>query len=119
MIASGVFDRYPDLRIVIRSSGGGLPLLLHRFFWKHNGARGEQRYSEIFLEHFLIDCASSDPRTLSFLIDTMGEEHVVFGSDYCGGLGPLKKALISVEKQANPAHLKSFTEKNSRRLLHI
>ena len=32
MIASGVFDRYPDLRIVIRSSGGGLPLLLHRFF---------------------------------------------------------------------------------------
>ena len=119
MIASGVFDRYPDLRIVIRSSGGGLPLLLHRFFWKHKGPKGEQRYSEIFLEHFLIDCASSDARTLSFLIDTMGEEHMVFGSDYCGGLGPLKKALASVEKQANPAYLKSFTEKNSRRLLHI
>jgi predicted TIM-barrel fold metal-dependent hydrolase len=93
--------------------------LLHRFFWKHKGPRGEQRYSEIFLEHFLIDCASSDARTLSFLIDTMGEEHVVFGSDYCGGLGPLKKALASVEKQANPEYLKSFTEKNSRRLLHI
>ncbi len=119
MIASGVFDRYPDLRIVIRSSGGGLPLLLHRFFWKHKGPKGEQRYSEIFLEHFLIDCASSDARALSFLIDTLGEEHVVFGSDYCGGLGPLKKALASVEKQANPEYLKSFTEKNSRRLLHI
>ena len=119
MIASGVFDRYPNLRIVIRSSGGGLPLLLHRFFWKHKGPKGERRYSEIFLEHFLIDCASSDARTLSFLIDTMGEEHVVFGSDYCGGLGPLKKALASVEKQANPEYLKSFTEKNSRRLLHI
>ena len=119
MIASGVFDRYPNLRIVIRSSGGGLPLLLHRFFWKHKGPKGEQRYSEIFLEHFLIDCASSDARTLSFLIDTMGEERVVFGSDYCGGLGPLKKALASVEKQSNPEYLKSFTEKNSRRLLHI
>ena len=34
--------------------------------------------------------------------DTMGEEHVVFGSDYCGGLGPLKKSLASVEKQTNP-----------------
>ena len=78
MIASGVFDRYPDLRIVIRSSGGGLPLLLHRFF-EAQGPKGEQPYSEIFLEHFLIDCASSDARTLSFLIDTMGEEHVVFG----------------------------------------
>jgi hypothetical protein len=31
----------------------------------------------------------------------------------------LKKALASIEKQTNPAHLKSFTEKNSRRLLHI
>jgi predicted TIM-barrel fold metal-dependent hydrolase len=119
MIASGVFDRYPDLRIVIRSSGGGLPLLLHRFFWKHKGPQGERRYSEIFREHFLIDCASSDARTLSFLIDTIGEEHVVFGSDYCGGLGPLKKGLAAVEKQSNPEHMKTFTEKNSRRLLHI
>ena len=120
MIASGVFDRYPSLRIVIRSSGGGLPLLLHRFFWKHKGPKGEQRYSEIFLEHFLIDCASSEGRTLSFLIDAMGEERMVFGSDYfAGGLGPLKKGFAAVDKQPNPAHVKSFTERNSRRLLHI
>ena len=39
MIASGLFDRYPNLKIVIRSSGGGIPLLLHRFFWKHKGPR--------------------------------------------------------------------------------
>ena len=119
MIASGVFDRYPKLRIVIRSSGGGLPLLLHRFFWKHKGPAGEKRYSEIFLEHFLIDCASSDARTLSFLIDTMGEERMVFGSDYCGGLGPLAKGFGAVNKQSDPGHVKSFMEKNSRRLLHL
>jgi predicted TIM-barrel fold metal-dependent hydrolase len=119
MIASGVFDRYPSLRIVIRSSGGGLPLLLHRFFWKHKGPQGEQRYSDIFLEHFVIDCASSDGRTLSFLIDTLGEARMVFGSDYCGGLGPLKKCFAAVDKQPNPAHVKSFTERNSRGLLHI
>jgi predicted TIM-barrel fold metal-dependent hydrolase len=119
MIASGVFDRYPGLRVVIRSSGGGLPLLLHRFFWKHKGPKGEQRYSEIFLEHFSIDCASSDARTLEFLIDILGEEQIVFGSDYCGGLGPLNKCFAAVEKQANPEHVKTFTEKNSRKLLGI
>ena len=119
MIASGLFDRYPNLRLVIRSSGGGLPLLLHRFFWKHKGPRGEQRYSEIFLEHFLIDCASSDGRTLAFLIDKMGEDNIVFGSDYCGGLGPLKKAFDAISQQTDPQHVKRFTEKNSRRLLHI
>lgn len=119
MIASGLFDRYPNLRIVIRSSGGGLPLLLHRFFWKHKGPKGEQKYSEIFLEHFLIDCASSDARTLAFLIDKMGENNIVFGSDYCGGLGPLKKGFAAIEAQTDPEHMKSFTERNSRRLLHI
>ncbi|MEX0805247.1 MAG: amidohydrolase family protein [Candidatus Binatia bacterium] len=119
MIASGVFDRYPDLKIVIRSSGGGLPLLIHRFFWKHKGPSGERRYSDIFLEHFLIDTASSDARTLSFLIDTMGEERIVFGSDYCGGLGPLNKCFAGVEGQTSPARVKSFTENNSRRLLNL
>ena len=119
MIAGGVFDRYPKLQIVIRSSGGGLPLLLHRFFWKHKGPRGEQRYSDILLEHFLMDCASSDARTLSFLIDRMGEERIVFGSDYCGGLGPLGKSLAAIGEQPSPDRIKSFTEKNSRRLLNL
>jgi predicted TIM-barrel fold metal-dependent hydrolase len=119
MIASGLFDRYPNLRIVIRSSGGGLPLLLHRFFWKHKGPGGECRYSEIFLEHFLIDCASSDGRTLSFLIDKMGEDHIVFGSDYCGGLGPLSKSLTAIAAQPDPGHVKGFMERNSRLLLHL
>jgi predicted TIM-barrel fold metal-dependent hydrolase len=119
MIAAGVFDRHPKLKIVIRSSGGGLPLLLHRFFWKHKGPDGERRYSDIFLEHFFIDCASSNARTLSFLIDTMGEERIVFGSDFCGGLGPLKKGFAAVEQQTDPDHVKRFTEKNSRTLLHL
>ncbi len=119
MIASGVFDRYPNLKIVIRSSGGGLPLLLHRFFWKHKGPEGERRYSEIFLEHFLIDCASSDATTLAFLVDKMGENNMVFGSDYCGGLGPLSKGFNALNAQANPDRVKNFMERNSRQLLHL
>jgi predicted TIM-barrel fold metal-dependent hydrolase len=119
MIASGLFDRYPNLKIVIRSSGGALPLLLHRFFWKHKGPNGEQRYSDIFLEHFLIDCASSDAATLAFLIEKMGEKNIVFGSDYCGGLGPLSKGFNALSAQSNPERVETFMEKNSRELLHI
>ncbi len=119
MIASGLFDRYPNLKIVIRSSGGGLPLLLHRFFWKHKGPMGEESYLDVFLEHFLIDTASSDARTLAFLIDKMGENNIVFGTDYGGGLGPLRRGFNALSAQANPDHIKSFMEKNSRQLLHI
>jgi predicted TIM-barrel fold metal-dependent hydrolase len=119
MIASGLFDRHPELKIVVRSAGGGLPLLLHRLFWKHKGPRGEQRYSDILLEHFWIDSASADARVFRFLIDTLGEDRVVFGSDYCGGLGPLAKALPVIEEQPDPARVKTITERNSRNLLRL
>jgi predicted TIM-barrel fold metal-dependent hydrolase len=119
LIAAGLFGRHPNLKIVIRSGGGGLPLLLHRLFWKHKGPDGEQRYSDILLKHFWIDTAGVDARTLRFLMDTVGEEHVVFGSDYCGGLGPIEKALPVIEDQPDAARIKALTERTSRSLLKL
>jgi 5-carboxyvanillate decarboxylase len=119
LIASGVFDRYPNLQIVIRSAGGGLPLILNRLFWKHKGPKGEQRYSEILLEHFLVDTAGLQARTLQFLMDTLGEGRVVFGSDYCGGPGPVKRALPAIEGHPNPNYVRTVLDRNTRRLLHL
>jgi predicted TIM-barrel fold metal-dependent hydrolase len=119
MIASGLFDRHPDLKIVIRSGGGGLPLLLHRLFWKHKGPTGEERYSDILLRHFCIDTAGVDARTFRFLLDTLGEDRIVFGSDYCGGLGALEKALPVIEDQPDAARIKAITERTSRNLLGL
>ncbi|HEY2990983.1 MAG TPA: amidohydrolase family protein [Candidatus Binatia bacterium] len=119
MIAGGVFDRHPDLKIVIRTGGGGLPLLLHRLFWKHKGPNGEERYADILLRHFWIDTAGVDARTLRFLLDTLGEDRIVFGSDYCGGLGALEKALPVIEDQPDPSRIKALTERTSRSLLGI
>jgi predicted TIM-barrel fold metal-dependent hydrolase len=118
-IAAGLFDRYPNLQLVIRSSGGGVPLLLSKLWWKHKGPAGEQRYGDILLQHYLVDCASSNPRTLRFLVDTMGEDRVVFGSDYCGGLGPLAKAIPVIKEQPDPTAITALTERNTRRLLKL
>lgn len=118
-IAAGLFDRYPDLQLVIRSSGGGVPLLLSKLWWTHRGPAGEQRYADVLLEHYLVDCASASPRTLRFLIDTMGEDRVVFGSDYGGGLGPLARALPVIQEQPDPSRVAAMTERNSRRLLGL
>lgn len=119
LIASGLFDRCPDLQIVIRSAGGGLPMILNRLFWKHKGPNGEKKYSEIFLEHFLVDTAGLNTRGLQFLLDTLGEDRVVFGSDYCGGPGPVKRALPAIEGHPNPNHLRRLLERNARRLLGL
>ena len=119
MIAGGLFDRHPNLKVVIRSGGGGIPLLVQRMSWMHKGPEGQKRYSDIFLEHFLIDTASVKPAALPFLTGVMGSGGVVFGSDYCGGLGPLKRALAVVEEQENAAEVRSWTERTSRELLRM
>ena len=119
MIAAGIFDRYPGLQVVIRSSGGSIPVLLNKLYWKHKGPDGERRYSEILLDHFLVDCASANAKTLQFLVDTMGEDRVVFGSDYCGGLGPLEKGLHAIHEHPHGGEITRMTERNSRRLLKI
>jgi len=56
---------------------------------------------------------------LPFLAEVMGPGGVVFGSDYCGGLGPLKRALAVVNEQENPAEVCSWIEQNSRKLLRL
>ena len=120
LIAAGTFDRYPGLQIVIRSAGGGVPLLLSKLWWTHKSPNGaEQRYEQILLEHFLVDCATANARKLQFLTDTMGQERVVFGSDYCGGSGPLKQAVAVLRDHPNPAAATAMMERNSRRLLGL
>lgn len=118
-VAAGVFDRYPELLFVVRSSGGSLPLLLNKLWWKHKSDGGERRYSDVVRDHFLVDCANGDARTLAFLVDSMGEDNVVFGSDYCGGLGPLDKARKVVDDQPHPKRVLELMERNSRRLLRL
>lgn len=57
--------------------------------------------------------------TLRFLLDTVGEDRVVFGSDYCGGLGALEKALPVIEDQPDAARIKTLTERTSRTLRRL
>jgi len=118
-IAAGVFDRYPQLQIVIRSGGGSVPLLLSKLWWKHKGPGGEQRYSDVLVEHFLVDSANIHPRTLGFLVDAMGEDRVVFGSDYCGGSGPLTRAVAVLRDQIDPSSTIAAMERTSRPLLKL
>ena len=49
----------------------------------------------------------------------MGSGGIVFGSDYCGGLGPLKRALTVVDEQPNASEIRSWTERTSREMLNL
>ena len=120
MIASGVFDRHPNLQIVIRSSGGGIPLLLHRFFWKHKGPEGETKVfgnlSRTFSDR-LRQLRRHDPGVPGAQ-DGREQYRLRFG--LLRRSGSAEQGLQRRQRPAaNPEHFKRFTENNSRRLLHL
>ena len=92
MILGGAFDKLPmNLRICFAHGGGSFAFLLGRLqnAWEnHPVAHGVCEQSpRDYLKRFYVDSAVFDPRALRFLVETMGAERVMLGSDYPFPLG--------------------------------
>jgi predicted TIM-barrel fold metal-dependent hydrolase len=91
IVMSGVFDRYPSIRIVTHHHGGYTPLLASRLASAWPSAEGmglpmPTRVSKPYVEHFrrfYCDTAVSGfaPKVLELAVDFFGPERVLFGSD--------------------------------------
>jgi len=95
LIVSGAFDQLPpDLRICFAHGGGSFAFLLGRLenAWHHHPiARGTSQFPpSYYLDRFFVDSAVFDESTLKFLVEKMGAERVVLGSDYPFPLGERK-----------------------------
>ncbi len=92
MILGGAFDKLPrNLRICFAHGGGSFAFLLGRLqnAWQHHPAAhgvGELPPKQ-YLDRFYVDSAVFDRRSLKFLVDTMGADRVMLGSDYPFPLG--------------------------------
>jgi aminocarboxymuconate-semialdehyde decarboxylase len=92
LILGGGFDRLPrDLRICFAHGGGSFAFLLGRLAnaWHHRDiARGRSEHPPShYLDRFSVDGAVFDPRSLRLLVEVMGENRVMLGSDYPFPLG--------------------------------
>ena len=92
LVLSGAFDRLPKtLRICFAHGGGSFAYLLGRMqnAWEHQPlCRGAAQFPPVrYLERFHVDSAIFDQRSLKLLVDVMGEDHVMLGSDYPYPLG--------------------------------
>ena len=84
LVLSGVFDAYPDLRVVLGHLGEGLPFLL----WRIDQALSRtetplESFREAFREHFYITTSGnfSDPALLCSAME-MGTDRILFSVDY-------------------------------------
>jgi aminocarboxymuconate-semialdehyde decarboxylase len=85
LIVSGLLDRHPGLSVQLSHGGGSFPYTLgrldHAFDVRDETSSDIERRPSEYLHHFLFDTVVFRPRALDFLIDTVGAEHVVFGTD--------------------------------------
>merc|ERR1719396_49626 len=92
MILGGAFDRLPDsLRICFAHGGGAFPALLGRMdnAWRERSiARGKaERPPREYMGRFYVDSAVFDANVLRLLVDTVGADRILLGSDYPFPLG--------------------------------
>lgn len=93
LILGGVLDRVPEtLRLCFAHGGGSLPFWLGRAdnAWHRRGdlVRGRSsRPPSAYTDRFYVDSVVFSEPALRLLVDTMGEDRVVVGSDYPYPLG--------------------------------
>jgi aminocarboxymuconate-semialdehyde decarboxylase len=91
LIFSGVFEKYPGLKVVLAHGGGQLPYIFGRI--EHGyGVRPEpkekvRRPPRAFLKNFYFDTITHHPDALRYLIAFAGSDHVLLGSDYPYDMG--------------------------------
>lgn len=92
MILGGAFDRLPrSLRICFAHGGGSIAFALGRMdnAWRerHDVIGTSEHPPSHYVDRFSVDTVVFDHRTLRYLIDVMGADRVMLGSDYPYPLG--------------------------------
>lgn len=95
LILSGAFERIPkSLKLCFAHGGGSFAFLLGRVqnAWEQRDIVREDCPNPpvSYLDRFYVDSAVFDQGALRLLVDTMGEDHVLLGSDYPFPLGEQK-----------------------------
>ena len=99
LILSGAFERLPrSLRLCFAHGGGSFAFLLGRMenaFANRDIARGNiTKPPSHYLDRFSVDSAVFDPRALRLLIEVMGADHLMLGTDYPFPLGEQRMGAL-------------------------
>jgi aminocarboxymuconate-semialdehyde decarboxylase len=81
LIASGLMERHPDLKIVMSHTGGALPYQSGKM--DHNMTRAKlQQPATTYIKRMYTDTVSAHMAGIKFAIEYYGVDHVMYGTDY-------------------------------------
>jgi aminocarboxymuconate-semialdehyde decarboxylase len=122
MIMSGLLEEHPNLKICLFHGGGHLPYQIGRLDRAYE-IRPEARQKisappSTYLKKFYIDTITHSGPALSYLIDLVGVEQVMMGSDYPFDMGYDRPAeLVEQLPRLSQADKQAILGGNARRVL--
>jgi aminocarboxymuconate-semialdehyde decarboxylase len=119
LILSGTLDELPELACVLVHGGGHLPYQIGRLDHGHRvrpEAALPRRMPSEYLRRFHYDTLTHNPRVLGWLLDQVGGDRVLFGTDtpFDMGGGPLAEQLLGLQLREDV--LAAVAHRNAERL---
>jgi aminocarboxymuconate-semialdehyde decarboxylase len=126
MIYSGVFDRFPKLKLALLHGGGFFPYHLGRFDRGLNSGSGAgpsriaaSQPPSKYLKNLYFDNLVYRVETVEYLKRMVGTEHVMVGTDYPYDLGDWMAAEKIQQMNCTDAERDAMLHGNARNLLRI
>lgn len=87
LIFSGVFERFPDLEFCLVHGGGFAPFQIGRMdrgYQEKPGltAKHITKTPKEYLQRLYLDTVVHEPAALRYIVELMGAEHILLGTDY-------------------------------------
>jgi len=123
MVMAGIMEEHPNLKVLLAHGGGAVLSIRGRMRHAHSfQPTAQKRLKESPIEslkRFYYDTVVHDQTLLRQLIEFVGEDHVVVGSDYPYDMGYMKPAEL-VRSLGLPAKSEAkILSKNAARLIGI
>jgi aminocarboxymuconate-semialdehyde decarboxylase len=118
LLFSGHLTRFPGVSLLLSHAGGALPYALGRL--KRNQAiHPEYADPEANFRRLFFDTVLFEPLALRFLIDLVGADKVMLGSDYPFGIGDLAPRGVVDRTALTQAEREAILGGNAARIFHV
>jgi aminocarboxymuconate-semialdehyde decarboxylase len=121
----GLLDRFPRLQICLAHGGGALPYLVGRldrvYKVRREGREKARRKPSAYLRRFHYDTVVHSDLVLRYLVDRVGNDRVVVGSDYRFDMGCLdpRRTISAVRALSRKDRSAILGGKAARKLLRL
>jgi aminocarboxymuconate-semialdehyde decarboxylase len=122
LLMSGVLDRFPRLKLVLSHGGGAYPYLAGRFDIMHRrmdrAAQGDvaAKAPSAYAAQMAYDSIVHAPKALRFLIDVVGLDNVVLGTDYSFPPADMEPLALLRSAGLSAAESDAIADANPRRV---